>query len=74
MLEIKYVDNFDSILTNSHPYLTGAWELRKLSCKLSILNSLQLPMIYSNSHFSTLIISCTHVIYPKNTLLDMIAV
>ncbi len=60
-----------STLIYSHPRLTGAWELRELSCKLSLLNSHQLSynLVWpahetwensrANSRFSTLINSHT---------------
>ena len=47
-----------STLINFHPRLTGAWELRELSCKLSLLNSHQLSSSFDRRSWELRELSC----------------
>jgi hypothetical protein len=52
-----------STLINSCSHLTGAWELRKLSCKLSLLNNSHLP--FTRVKISQFVSKmCSHCLFP----------
>jgi hypothetical protein len=55
---------------NSCSRLTRAWELRKLSCKLSLINSHQLLFDHAelNETYSSLMINCQMRFYLASTL------